>query len=456
MDKTTTILREHKLCCNCLGRMFGMLATGLTNKERGEAIITMLVMNADEMLKKSENAKADKIIEAVKNIIGFKPVEKFLSEERGLNTAVEGVCYICDGVFNKLDELLSNSLRELEKYEFKTFLVGTNVDERIIEREDNLRARFGVIWGESIKSELNREIGKKIKQYFRDCETSFENPHIIVEYSIPGFQIRVNVNPVFIYGRYKKLVRGIPQTKWLCKACKGAGCEKCGFKGKMYETSVEELISEPVIEKLNGVSAKFHGAGREDIDAIMTGVGRPFVLEVKGVKKRFVELETITKLINQHANGKVEVSDLKWTSRNIIRRIKALSKITKKKYRAIVELNNNIIDDKISEAENRLLNTIIQQRTPKRVAHRRSDKLREKQVYSVKIKRLSDNKLELVVDCQGGLYVKELVSGDDGRTKPSLSEILGVEAKCIQLDVLNVDFPDEAAVSEKQDVKNNI
>ncbi|MEM2906597.1 MAG: hypothetical protein QW739_00755, partial [Candidatus Odinarchaeota archaeon] len=75
---------------------------------------------------------------------------------------------------------------------------------------------------------------------------------------------------------------------------------------------------------------------------------------------------------------------------------------------------------------------------------------------SVKIKRLSDNKLELVVDCQGGLYVKELVSGDDGRTKPSLSEILGVEAKCIQLDVLNVDFPDEAAVSEKQDVKNNI
>ncbi|MEM2906596.1 MAG: tRNA pseudouridine(54/55) synthase Pus10, partial [Candidatus Odinarchaeota archaeon] len=309
---------------------------------------------------------------------GFKPVEKFLSEERGLNTAVEGVCYICDGVFNKLDELLSNSMRELEKYEFKTFLVGTNVDERIIEREDNLRARFGVIWGESIKSELNREIGKKIKQYFRDCETSFENPHIIVEYSIPSFQIRVNVNPVFIYGRYKKLVRGIPQTKWLCKACKGAGCEKCGFKGKMYETSVEELISEPVIEKLNGVSAKFHGAGREDIDAIMTGVGRPFVLEVKGVKKRFVELETITKLINQHANGKVEVSDLKWTSRNIIRRIKALSKITKKKYRAIVELNNNIIDDKISEAENRLLNTIIQQRTPKRVAHRRSDKLREK------------------------------------------------------------------------------
>ncbi|MEM2907338.1 MAG: hypothetical protein QW739_04615, partial [Candidatus Odinarchaeota archaeon] len=63
LDKTTTILREHKLCCNCLGRMFGMLATGLTNKERGEAIITMLVMNADEMLKKSEKAKADKIIE---------------------------------------------------------------------------------------------------------------------------------------------------------------------------------------------------------------------------------------------------------------------------------------------------------------------------------------------------------------------------------------------------------
>ena len=90
-----------------------------------------------------------------------------------------------------------------------------------------------------------------------------------------------------------------------------------------------------------------------------------------------------------------------------------------------------------------LSNIVIQQRTPIRVIHRRSDRLREKQIYSVKIKKISGIKLELTIDCQGGLYVKELISGDGGRTSPSLSEILGTEAKCTRLDVLKVDFPDE-------------
>ncbi|MEM2676710.1 MAG: tRNA pseudouridine(54/55) synthase Pus10, partial [Candidatus Bathyarchaeia archaeon] len=47
-------------------------------------------------------------------------------------------------------------------------------------------------------------------------------------------------------------------------------------------------------------------------------------------------------------------------------------------------------------------------------------------------------KAEMRVRCQGGLYVKELVSGDEGRTTPSVSEILGQKAKPIKLDVLNV------------------
>lgn len=35
----------------------------------------------------------------------------------------------------------------------------------------------------------------------------------------------------------------------------------------------------------------------------------------------------------------------------------------------------------------------------------------------------------------GGLYIKELVSGDRGRTRPSFAEVLGREALCIELDV---------------------
>ena len=34
------------------------------------------------------------------------------------------------------------------------------------------------------------------------------------------------------------------------------------------------------------------------------------------------------------------------------------------------------------------------------------------------------------------IYIKELVSSDSGRTKPSFAEILGTEAICIELDVV--------------------
>ncbi|MFB6172251.1 MAG: tRNA pseudouridine(54/55) synthase Pus10, partial [Haloarculaceae archaeon] len=40
---------------------------------------------------------------------------------------------------------------------------------------------------------------------------------------------------------------------------------------------------------------------------------------------------------------------------------------------------------------------------------------------------------------EGGLYVKELVSGDEGRTDPSLAGLLGVGATVTALDVLAVE-----------------
>jgi tRNA pseudouridine synthase 10 len=56
------------------------------------------------------------------------------------------------------------------------------------------------------------------------------------------------------------------------------------------------------------------------------------------------------------------------------------------------------------------------------------------------------NRAELVLRCQGGLYIKELISGDGGRTKPSVSDVLGIPAKCVQLDVMNVAMGDTSEV----------
>jgi tRNA pseudouridine synthase 10 len=52
----------------------------------------------------------------------------------------------------------------------------------------------------------------------------------------------------------------------------------------------------------------------------------------------------------------------------------------------------------------------------------------------------TDEYAMITVHCEGGLYVKELVSGDEGRTVPSLTGTLGIQAKVEDLDVIKVDI----------------
>ena len=80
----------------------------------------------------------------------------------------------------------------------------------------------------------------------------------------------------------------------------------------------------------------------------------------------------------------------------------------------------------------------INQQTPLRVLHRRADKTRVKHVLDVECEVIDDFTFNMKVKTQGGLYIKELISGDEGRTEPNVGEILGVGAKCEQLDVIEV------------------
>ncbi len=140
---------------------------------------------------------------------------------------------------------------------------------------------------------------------------------------------------------------------------------------------------------------------------------------------------------NEHASGKVEISDMKLVHRDRRAEIKESSRDTYKIYRAIVEMDSTV-EDEILESLQSI--RIINQRTPIRVSHRRADKIRTREIKNLKCTRIDSTKLELVIECEGGLYIKELISGDENRSKPSVSEILGTNAKCVQLDVLDVNI----------------
>ncbi len=390
---------EGNLCDHCLGRKFSKTLEGPDNKYRGEYVRQIL----------------------------NKP-----------NGDTSDPCYVCGNLFddveNRIIDKIINKINH-ENIEFSTFLVGCRVSPEILSKEEEIQKNLELDV-ENIKKEINREIGKKLCSILNK-EVEFDNPNIVIMVDFVNDNIDIQLNPIFIEGRYRKLVRGIPQTKWPCGKCRGKGCPSCNYTGKQYPETVEELISPEAVKLARGSESKFHGAGREDIDVKMLGSGRPFVLEIKEPKIRDLDLEILEEKINTFAGEKVEVQDLKFVGKDRKGTIKCSSTDTYKVYKAIVELENDISDDKLN-----LLNSmeIINQRTPIRVSHRRADKIRTRKVRSVTTKPIDARNFEMIVECEGGLYIKELISGDEGRSKPSVSEILGINALCIQLDVLEVNI----------------
>ena len=191
-------------------------------------------------------------------------------------------CWLCSGLCDEIPhfaDLISNSLND---YDYETFLVGSKVDEDISAREQELFDFTGSEYSESIKTELNREIGKILEKDLKK-EVNFEKPTIMAVIDTAFDVVNLQISSLFIYGRYKKFKRDIPQTRWFCKICRGKGCKECGYTGKLYEKSIEELISKEILEATKGEEESLHGCGREDIDVRMLGNGRPFILEIKNM-----------------------------------------------------------------------------------------------------------------------------------------------------------------------------
>ncbi len=344
-------------------------------------------------------------------------------------------CWICQGLSQEIGKFVDLAIEAVERYQFETFGVGTKVDEEILERDERVRHDLGVD-GRDIKTWINRRVGRELeKRSGKRFVFSDYDINIIVDTRFD--HVTLQVAPVYVYGRYIKLVRGIPQTKWPCRICRGVGCRRCGYTGKQYTESVEEIISRVIVEWFEGDDESFHGCGREDIDARMLGTGRPFVVEIKNPKKRKVDLKALEKEINKYANRKVMVKGLRYSDKDEVVRIKNES-YTKVYYAKIV-CEEDIQEKRLKEALSFLEGKIIKQQTPTRVSHRRADKVREKKIYECKLIWVKEKEALIKIRAESGTYIKELVSGDEGRTKPSLSEILGSRCEVKELDVISVE-----------------
>ena len=396
LEKTGKILTEP-VCDHCLGRQFAQLLSGYDNAQRGRTLRLIAAMSIDN--------------EKITPLLDMSNFHDYKFHNLEIKIGERKKCSVCDGLFLRLGSLVEMAAKKAGKYGFKTFLVGTKLSFDLIEKEEDLWERVGIDYCEPLKAEINREVGKilekKLKAKFN------QKPAINIILDLSDSSIDIEVNPLFVYGEYQKLVRGIPQTKW---------------PSRKYKTSVEQIIAKPFMGASKGKGHKLHGLGREDIDARCLA-WRPFVLEILKPFKRDFNFQKLAKKIDK----RVQVRKLRLSGIGEVRKIKEAR--IDKTYRAIV-----ICDKKIARKDLKILHKLkeIKQKTPQRVLHRRADRFRQRKVRSIKAKYINSKKFILEVRTEAGLYIKELISGDSDRTQPNVSMLLGAQCTCKELDVTKI------------------
>jgi tRNA pseudouridine synthase 10 len=326
-----------------------------------------------------------------------------------------------DGFFDEdLNEKIFQIIKQLSKQiEFETFKMGVSWPDVSDAEKSHLKFSVQTALMKRIESELKKKMTLTISD---------------VEFLI-NFQqkiVCIRLRPVYVRGRYCKFSREIAQTEFFCNKCRGSGCWYCQNTGHFSTESVEQLIGKVMVPFFEGKLLIMHGAGREDMDVLMLGDGRPFIAEILLPLKRFADVKAIEKEINSTYKGKISVNSLELCTLGDVSPLKDAHH--HKVYSAYVTSDKpaNLEMLKIGEKID------VIQKTPLRVVKRRADLDREKTVVIERVGKINENEFVLELRTSHGTYVKEFISGDDGRTKPSISSITGARCSCKLLDVVEI------------------
>lgn len=237
MLKRAAKILEEPVCQHCLGRQYSQLLSGYANHERGKIIRKALAFAIDS--KEIDYKKIDS-----SNFSGFR-----FRMNKDFVPKKEKKCSICDDFFKNIEKIVDKVARKVKGIEFKTFLVGTKISNKLLEKEERLWQRVGIEYCEPIKAEINREVGKLLEKRLKK-RAELKKPDIAILLNLEENKIEVKINPLYVFGYYKKLKRGMPQCRW--------------GTPKKYRTSVEQIIAKPFMPMTKGKDHKFHGCIAEN------------------------------------------------------------------------------------------------------------------------------------------------------------------------------------------------
>lgn len=276
-------------CNHCLGRLGGKRSFQQSNEDSGRQIRESICEGNQRLMK--------------------------IREEIPL-------CPFCENLFEEVDLLADVIEDALEGYDLQKLQIGARFPKDQIEHEEGLRKQYAAGGSDALKPSLVGLISEQLNQRLDGVSIVNDKPDILALIDVLTLTVTLDVRSAYIYGRYKKHERGIPQTRWPCRACKGRGCAKCNYTGQQYPSSVQDLIGNPIIELFEGREHAFHGMGREDIDVRCLGRGRPFVLEIKEPKRWDIDYESAMKTVNERANNSIEITDVRRSNRSEVVRVK--------------------------------------------------------------------------------------------------------------------------------------
>lgn len=228
--------------------------------------------------------------------------------------------------------------------------------------------------------------------------------------------IRVYNSSIFVAGKYIKLSRQMTQTPLII--------------GRTVKTqrSVSDFC-EYFREFYRADEARFLASGREDVDVRCTG-GRPFVVEIVRPTRQLKAAS-----IDVSLYGDVDIIEPYTVKREYQAVI--TSDESYKVYYLVVYRRERI---EFSEQYE------IDQKTPLRVLHRRTNMVRKRRIEILDVEEYTERGewyYGVRIRASAGAYIKEWVSGDFGRTVPNL------DADLLLLDVETVEkqLPEELIIS---------
>ena len=347
-----------------------------------------------------------------------KPSSKLLGKKylKKFSKSSDTKCYICKNIFQNLDIMLSNIYEKSNNIDFKTFNLGLTLKNSFLEKDDYIKSKFKIKGIENIKFGISKEMAKKISQKTKS-KRILVDPEMFIQANFKDESCTIRTKPIFIYGRYNKKIRKLPQKQLSCKKCNGIGCHNCDFKGFENIESIEGKISNFLIKKFDGTQVKINWIGGEDQSSLVLGKGRPFFVKILNPKKRNRILRKSLKLED------ISLLDLKKISAQPKGSIPFKSKVSiivdTKKPISLIQLK------KLQILENSKIHDPSKDK-----------KGNSRQIYEIHYKKLGKNSFLLDLFADGGISLKSFIQNSD--VTPNVSELLENSCKCKSLDFKNI------------------